>query len=64
MAAKAQQYLAAGVRLVWIDWTNRREVDEWRPGSTEPVAKRKGTDSLIAEDILPGFRYQVADLFA
>jgi Uma2 family endonuclease len=64
MAAKAQQYLAAGVRLIWIIWTNRREVDEWRPGSDGPVATRKGTDLLKAEDILPGFSFQTTELFA
>src|SRR5437016_2021197 len=35
MAAKAQQYLRGGTRLVWIVWPGRREIDVWHPGSTD-----------------------------
>ncbi len=63
MAAKAQQYLAAGVREVWVIWPGRREVDLWRPGSPEPVATLKADERLAAPELLPGFGIQVAELF-
>jgi Uma2 family endonuclease len=36
LAAKARRYLDAGVRLVWVIWPARREVDVWRAGAHEP----------------------------
>ncbi len=63
MAAKAQQYLAAGVQFVWIIWPGRREVDVWRSGSPEPIATLKDDDRLAAPELLPGFDFRVADLF-
>ena len=63
LAAKARLYLAAGVRLVWVAWPGRREVDEWRPGSDEPVTTLGVNDVLDGQDVLPGFTYRVAALF-
>lgn len=63
MAAKARQYLAAGVRLVWVVWPDRREVADWRPGSAEPAATLGSDDWLDGEGIVPGFRLRVAELF-
>ncbi len=64
MAAKARLYLAAGVRLVWIAWPGRREADVWRPGSDGPVATLGVDDVLDGQDVVPGFTYSVAALFA
>lgn len=64
MAAKARQYLTAGVRVVWIIWPSRREVDLWRAGSSEPIATLQATDQLAEPDLLPGFAIQVVELFA
>lgn len=64
MAAKARQYLLAGVDTVWIIWPGRREVDVWRSGSEEPVAALKATDHLTAPEPLPGFAIPVLELFA
>lgn len=63
MASKAQRYLDAGVRLVWVIWPQRGEVDVWRPGSTQPVATLSGGNALDGLDVLPGFTYPLADLF-
>jgi Uma2 family endonuclease len=63
MAAKPQQYLAAGVQHVWIIWPGRREVDVWRSGSAEPIATLKDDNRLAAPELLPGFDCRVADLF-
>ena len=64
LAAKARLYLAAGVQMVLIAWPGRREVDVWRPGSGEPVATLGINDVLDGLDVVPGFVYRVADLFA
>ena len=57
----------AGVRLVWIIWPKRREVDVWRTdaaGAPQLVATLKHGDALDGLDVLPGFTYPLADLFA
>jgi Uma2 family endonuclease len=64
MGEKAQRYLAAGVRLVWIVWPKSRQVDVWRPGAAQPVATLGPGDVLDGLDVLPGFTHPVADLFA
>jgi len=63
MAAKAQLYLERGVRLVWVIWPNRQEVDVWRPGSPDaPVATLGVAESLDGLDVVPGFTCAIADL--
>jgi Uma2 family endonuclease len=64
MAAKAQRYLAAGVRLVWVVWPARREVDAWQSGTDHPVRTLRVGEALDGLDVLPGFTYALADLFA
>ena len=63
MAAKALQYLAAGVQTVWIIWPGRREVDVWRSGSPEPVVMLKSDNQLEDPELLPGFSLRVAEIF-
>jgi Uma2 family endonuclease len=53
MAAKAKVYLAAGTRLVWVVWPKYRQ-----------VVVLDGTSTLSGEDVLPGFSYAAASLFA
>ena len=60
---KAEQYLDAGTSLVWVVWPRWRQVDVWRPGATAPMTLEVG-DTLDGEDVVPGFIYPVADLFA
>lgn len=64
MATKAQRYLSGGTGLVWIIWPKRRRVDLWHPGDTQPSATLGVGDVLDGEDVVPGFTYPVADLFA
>jgi Uma2 family endonuclease len=64
VADKARAWLAAGVRLVWIVWPGTREVDIWRPGASEPTATITEAGALDGMDVLPGFTYPAADLFA
>lgn len=63
MAAKALQYLPAGVQTVWIIWPGRREVDVWRSGSPEPVVTLKSDNQLEDPELLPGFSLRVAEIF-
>lgn len=64
MAAKARHYLAAGTSLVWVVWPRRKQVDVWRPGDVKPSATLKVGDQLDGEDVISGFRYPAAHLFA
>jgi len=63
MKAKAARYLAGETALIWVVWPKRRQVDVWRPGAVEPTTIGSG-DMLDGEDVVPGFTYRVADLFA
>ncbi len=65
MAAKARLYLGAGTRLVWIIWPQSGHIDVWRGAVvTGPAAVLHTSDMLVGEDVVPGFSYPVADLFA
>lgn len=64
MAEKACLWLASGARLVWIVWPRARQVDVWLPGHDEPIATLSVSDQLDGRDVLPGFTYPLADLFA
>lgn len=64
MAEKARTWLAAGVRLAWIAWPATKQVDVWVQGHDEPVATLGIGDALDGRDVLPGFSYPVASLFA
>lgn len=59
---KAQKYLAAGVRLVWILDPQTRTVTVLAPVA-EPVQLHE-TDTLTAGEIIPAFSVRVGELFA
>ena len=59
--AKVGEYLDAGSRLVWVLWPRDRAVTAYQPGGR---GQELGPESELAgEDVLPGFRVRVADLF-
>jgi Uma2 family endonuclease len=58
---KAQRYLDAGVRLVWIIWPRQRAVSVLRPGQPEMWLTEDG--ELDGGDVIPGFRLPVASIF-
>ncbi|OAI44535.1 hypothetical protein AYO38_00105 [bacterium SCGC AG-212-C10] len=59
---KVADYLAAGVKLVWILYPVQREVVIFRiDGSTSVV---RGDELLDGEDILPGFSVRASAIFA
>src|SRR5579885_3451928 len=59
---KVEEYLGAGVRLAWVVHPQNRTVLIYRPnGSVSGLRER---DELDGEDVLPGFRCRVAEVFA
>jgi Uma2 family endonuclease len=64
LGAKARRYLATGTRVVWIVWPRQRQVEVWHPGDTALSATLGIGDVLSGEDVVPGFTYPVARLFA
>ncbi len=58
---KVADYHRAGVRLVWDANPATRTVTAYRNGAT-PVTLTE-SDTLTAEDLLPGFKLPVADVF-
>ena len=59
---KVDEYLAAGVRLVWVVNPPNRSIRVHRPDGS--VTDLRQADDLTGEDVLPGFRCAVAELFA
>ena len=58
---KIQLYLRAGVRLVWVVNPSTRTVRVHRPDHT--LTDLHEQEELSGEDVLPGFRCRVSDLF-
>ncbi len=58
---KIEEYVEAGVPLIWIVYPESRTVQIHRPDNT--VTRLHETDELTGEDIFPGFRCKVAELF-
>lgn len=59
---KVVEYLAAGVRLVWVVSPTAKTVLVRRPDKS--AVALDVTDALNGEDVLPGFACPVAELFA
>jgi len=58
---KVKEYLRAGVKLVWVIRPVFRAVEVFR--SDETVSWLRADDELSGEDVIPGFRCRVGDLF-
>lgn len=61
VSRKVEEYLAAGVRLVWVIHPSTRRIDVHRRDGTGVILR--ATDELNGEDVLPGFIHRVAELF-
>lgn len=59
--AKVVEWLAAGVRLVWVVYPDERMVTEYR--SLSQVRVLTARDSLDGSDVVPGFTCPLSDLF-
>jgi len=62
VSQKVTEYLAAGVRLVWVADPEARTVRAYR--SSTDVRVFSPSDRLPGDDVLPGFDMPVAELFA
>jgi len=61
VSAKIEEYLAAGVALVWIINPDTRTVLVYREGG-DTVGFLHENDELTGESVLPGFRCRVAEI--
>ncbi len=61
VALKSEEYLAAGVRLVWIIHPETQTVDVLRADGS--ALHLRGSQQLSGEDVLPGFEYPLPELF-
>ncbi len=62
IAEKVQKYLKAGVRLVWVVYPQTRTIAVHRIGGQGTILRE--SDELEGEDVVPGFRTRVQDLFS
>ena len=62
MEAKVAEYLAAGVRLIWVVNPKTKSVHVYRPGNE--VLRLSGDDELTGAEVLPEFVLKVSELFA
>ena len=58
---KVQEYLAAGVRLIWVINPSERSAVVFRPNVPPEIIT--GDGALDGEDVLPGFRLPLAELW-
>ena len=63
MIERAQMWLSAGVRLVWIIWPQFKQVEVWQPENPTPEVVLGITDILDGLDVVPGFTCPIARLF-
>jgi len=64
MQEKARLWLSRGCRLIWIVWPDRKRIEAWRDGDARTAHLVHAGDDLDGADVLPGFRYAVADIFS
>ena len=62
---KVGEYLAAGVKLIWIVSPNTRTVRIHRPAGSKlgSAGQLSEADTITGEDVLPGFECKVEELF-
>jgi Uma2 family endonuclease len=59
---KVQEYLSAGVDIVWVVRPRSRTIEIWRRDGT--FSRLAGDDEISGEDAVPGFRARVSEFFA
>lgn len=62
VVGKAQEYLTAGVRLVWVVLPRTKSVMVYRPSGEVQLLREH--EELSGEEVLPGFRCHVGHIFA
>jgi Uma2 family endonuclease len=59
---KVRHYREVGVKLIWIVYTNTKEVQVFRSNGVVSYYS-KNSDELDGENVLPGFKLPLADIF-
>ena len=62
MRRKLEQYFAAGTKLAWVIDSRERTIVGHAPRRT-PIMLHE-SDALDGDDVIPGFHYEIAQLFA
>lgn len=62
MNNKLEDYFSAGIPLVWLVNPDTRTVTVYRKAGTE-ITRLQANDTLLGDDILPGFECPVINLF-
>lgn len=62
IAEKISDYLQAGTRMLWIVYPEQRQVQEYRQDGAFRIYRQDS--ALDGQDVLPGFSYPLAELFA
>ena len=63
MAIKANTWLAAGVRLVWVVWPSTQQVEIWEPDREPAMRTLMKSDELDGGTVLPGFTFPISRLW-
>lgn len=58
---KIEEYLSAGTRLIWIVYPKQKMIQAYRSSNVINILRE--TDVLDGEDVLPGFRLPLVELF-
>jgi Uma2 family endonuclease len=61
IAEKVGDYLRSGVRLIWIIYPRRKQLHVFRPGRDPHILQ--GDDAIEGEDVVPGFRVPLVELW-
>jgi Uma2 family endonuclease len=59
--SKVEEYLAAGVRQVWLISPEHKTVTIYSSPTHTTILTE--ADDLVSDELLPGFRCRIADLF-
>lgn len=63
-AQKIKDWQEVGVRLIWAINPRKQEVEVYHPDTEKAVQVLSINDELTGEEIIPGFKLKVSDLFA
>ncbi len=63
VAKKIADWQAVGVRLIWSISPARKTVEVYHSGQPQPLQELTLNDELDGEDVIPGFRMKVSELF-
>jgi Uma2 family endonuclease len=61
--ARVREYQQANVKLVWVIHPYSQTIDVYRLASGSRLQRYVGDDELEGEDVLPGFKLKVSDIF-